>query len=167
MVVPEVSAIVSPTSSSEYSSKSENRLNSSDLDSSRLSVLRSFLDDQNSLGWAQLKENTIWKSNAKIPCSVSISDIYSPLFNGSEYAILIFLNEYAVLDKKVGYAVSNGSGYAVSVLAQIRCIFLDGYGVLVVRTVIFILFPLWSFVECRHRYAVSSLMDTVYWMSEQ
>ncbi|GJV56183.1 hypothetical protein Tco_1457188, partial [Tanacetum coccineum] len=36
------------------------------------------------------------------------------VFNGSEYAVLIFLNEYAVLDKKVKYAVSNGSGYAVS-----------------------------------------------------
>ncbi|GKA81250.1 hypothetical protein Tco_0787942 [Tanacetum coccineum] len=29
-----------------------------------------------------------------------------------------------------------------------------------------ILFPSWS-GECRHRYAVSSLMDTAYWMSEQ
>ncbi|GKA64073.1 hypothetical protein Tco_0763679 [Tanacetum coccineum] len=36
----------------------------------------------------------------------------------------------------------------------------SGYGVL-------ILFPLWSFGECRHRYAVSSLMDTAYWLSEQ
>ncbi|GJT39358.1 retrovirus-related pol polyprotein from transposon TNT 1-94 [Tanacetum coccineum] len=35
-----------------------------------------------------------------------------------------------------------------------------GYGVL-------ILFPSWSLVKCRHRYAVSSLMDTAYWMSEQ
>ncbi|GKB69610.1 hypothetical protein Tco_0931022, partial [Tanacetum coccineum] len=43
-----VSAIVFTTSSSEYSSKSKNRLNAGDLDSSRLSVLRSFLDDQNS-----------------------------------------------------------------------------------------------------------------------
>nr|GEY56050.1 hypothetical protein [Tanacetum cinerariifolium] len=34
-----------------------------------------------------------------------------------------------------------------------------GYGIL-------ILDPLWSLVKCRHRYAVSSLMDTAYWMSE-
>ncbi|GJX92146.1 hypothetical protein Tco_0345472 [Tanacetum coccineum] len=114
-----------------------------------------------------------------------------------------------------------------SEMGQIRRIFLDGYGVLDVRTVIFkclrlssrmrleygrygvltevntayreflgvkttfdifenilfpyleygvlvfpgygvlILFPLWSFVKCRHRYAVSSLMDTAYRMSKQ
>ncbi|GKA56759.1 retrovirus-related pol polyprotein from transposon TNT 1-94 [Tanacetum coccineum] len=35
-----------------------------------------------------------------------------------------------------------------------------GYGVLV-------LFSSWSFVKCRHIYAVSSLMDTAYWLSEQ
>ncbi|GJY36131.1 hypothetical protein Tco_0421509 [Tanacetum coccineum] len=40
--------MVSATSSPEYSSKLENRLNSDDLASSRISVLRSFLDDQNS-----------------------------------------------------------------------------------------------------------------------
>nr|GEW21932.1 hypothetical protein [Tanacetum cinerariifolium] len=30
-----------------------------------------------------------------------------------------------------------------------------------------ILFPSWYFVKCRHRYAVSSLMDTAYWVSER
>ncbi|GJR31009.1 hypothetical protein Tco_1107241 [Tanacetum coccineum] len=35
----------------------------------------------------------------------------------------------------------------------------SGYGVLN-------LVPLWSLVKCRHRYAVSLLMDTAYWMSE-
>ncbi|GJY48445.1 transposon Tf2-1 polyprotein, partial [Tanacetum coccineum] len=29
------------------------------------------------------------------------------------------------------------------------------------------LVPSWSLVNCRHRYTVSSLMDTTYWMSEQ
>ncbi|GKB54496.1 hypothetical protein Tco_0905249, partial [Tanacetum coccineum] len=77
------SAIVFATSSSEYSFWSENRSKSGDLDSSRLSVLKCFLDDQNSrfgslkgvnsslvellvpetrdnqsVGWAQEKENT-------------------------------------------------------------------------------------------------------------
>ncbi|GKE60480.1 hypothetical protein Tco_1510847, partial [Tanacetum coccineum] len=28
------------------------------------------------------------------------------------------------------------------------------------------LVPLWSLVKCRHRYAISSLMDAAYWMSE-
>ncbi|GJV63426.1 hypothetical protein Tco_1474254 [Tanacetum coccineum] len=70
--------------------------------------------------------------------SVTVSDNQYAVFNGCEYAILIFLNEYAVLDKKVGYAVSNGSGYAIS-----------GYR------------------PEQHRYAVSSLMDTAYWLSEQ
>ncbi|GJZ46793.1 zf-CCHC domain-containing protein [Tanacetum coccineum] len=83
--------------------------------------------------------------------SVTLSDAQYAIFNGSEYAD-------DVLDKKVGYIVSNGGGYAVSGLdysrygvltkvktayrgflevAQIRRIFLDGYGVLDVRTVIF------------------------------
>ncbi|GKD32788.1 hypothetical protein Tco_1248297, partial [Tanacetum coccineum] len=43
-----VSSIVSATSSSEFSSNSKNRSNSGDLDSSRLSVLRCFLNDRNS-----------------------------------------------------------------------------------------------------------------------
>ncbi|GKC01577.1 hypothetical protein Tco_0987713, partial [Tanacetum coccineum] len=34
------------------------------------------------------------------------------------------------------------------------------YGVL-------IFIPVWSLVKCRHWYAASFLMDTVYWMSEQ
>ncbi|GJZ31237.1 hypothetical protein Tco_0576284 [Tanacetum coccineum] len=32
---------------------------------------------------------------------------------------------------------------------------------------VLILVPLWSLVKCRHRYAISSLMDTAYRMSEQ
>ncbi|GJS37272.1 hypothetical protein Tco_0535654 [Tanacetum coccineum] len=34
-------------------------------------------------------------------------------------------------------------------------------------TAYWILFPSWSLVKCRHRYAVSSLMDMAYWLSEQ
>ncbi|GJU23191.1 retrovirus-related pol polyprotein from transposon TNT 1-94 [Tanacetum coccineum] len=34
-------------------------------------------------------------------------------------------------------------------------------------TAYWILFPSWSLVKCRHRYAVSSLMDTAYWSLEQ
>nr|GEX95388.1 hypothetical protein [Tanacetum cinerariifolium] len=29
-----------------------------------------------------------------------------------------------------------------------------------------IVFPSWSFGECRHRYTVYSLMDMAYWMSK-
>ncbi|GJU90902.1 hypothetical protein Tco_1303325 [Tanacetum coccineum] len=61
-------------------------------------------------------------------CSIYANsmDLNEPLLN-------FFLNGYAVLGKKVRYAVSNGSGYA----AQIRRIFPNGYSILVVRTVIF------------------------------
>ncbi|GJR21719.1 hypothetical protein Tco_0970246 [Tanacetum coccineum] len=38
---------------------------------------------------------------------------------------------------------------------------------LLLGTAYWILFPLWSLVKCRHRYAVSSLMDTAYWLLEQ
>ncbi|GJU37238.1 hypothetical protein Tco_1185592 [Tanacetum coccineum] len=41
------------------------------------------------------------------------------------------------------------------------------YGVLVfLDTAYWILFPSWSLVKFRHRYAVSSLMDMAYWLSE-
>nr|GEU56890.1 putative ribonuclease H-like domain-containing protein [Tanacetum cinerariifolium] len=33
-------------------------------------------------------------------------------------------------------------------------------------TVCWILLPSWSLVKCRYKYAISSLMDTVYWLSE-
>ncbi|GJT23896.1 ABC transporter C family member 8-like protein isoform X1 [Tanacetum coccineum] len=48
----------------------------------------------------------------------------------------------------------------IHILFQYGVLVFSGYGVL-------ILFPLWSFGECRHRYAVSSLMDAAYWLSEQ
>ncbi|GJX90629.1 reverse transcriptase domain-containing protein [Tanacetum coccineum] len=42
------------------------------------------------------------------------------------------------------------------------------YGVLVFPGYdVLVLFPLWTFVKRRHKYAVSSLMDMAYWMSEQ
>ncbi|GJY19847.1 hypothetical protein Tco_0392413 [Tanacetum coccineum] len=100
--------MVSATSSSEYSSWSEYRSKSGDLDSSRLSVLKCFLDDRNSHS-GSLKEYfiSIWL----------------------EYGVLVFPG-YGVLDL-VSFVVFS------EVQAQIRRIFLDGYGVLVVRTVIF------------------------------
>ncbi|GKC41784.1 hypothetical protein Tco_1059506 [Tanacetum coccineum] len=63
------------------------------------------------------------------------------VFNGTEYAVLIFLNEYAVLDRKLDtpYPMEVDTPYRVidQNSAHICRIFLDGYGVLVVRTVIF------------------------------
>ncbi|GJU99332.1 hypothetical protein Tco_1328603 [Tanacetum coccineum] len=46
--------------------------------------------------------------------------------------------------------------YGVLSFSRYGVLSFSGYGVLS-------LFPLWSFGECRHRYAVSSLMDTAYW----
>ncbi|GJW13587.1 hypothetical protein Tco_0017720 [Tanacetum coccineum] len=43
----------------------------------------------------------------------SVPDDRYAVSYGSGYAVLISLNEYAVLDRIVGYAVSNGNGYAV------------------------------------------------------
>ncbi|GJU01701.1 retrovirus-related pol polyprotein from transposon TNT 1-94 [Tanacetum coccineum] len=60
------------------------------------------------------------------------------VFNGTEYAVLIFLNEYGVLDRKLDtpYPMEVDTPYRVidQNSAQIRRIFHDGYGVLVVRT---------------------------------
>ncbi|GKB97077.1 hypothetical protein Tco_0983214, partial [Tanacetum coccineum] len=104
----------------------------------------------------------------KIECEKPI------FFNGTEYAVLIFLNEYAVLDRKLDmpypmevdtpyrfidqnsgleygrYGVSKvldmayrgflGIGTTFDIfqnIVQIRHIFLDGYGVLVFRTINF------------------------------
>ncbi|GJV64220.1 hypothetical protein Tco_1475048 [Tanacetum coccineum] len=72
-----VSAIASASSSSEYS-WSESRLKSGNLNSSRLRVLKCLLDDRNS-------------------CP---DDRYA-VSNKSGYAVLISLNEYAVLDRKL------------------------------------------------------------------
>ncbi|GJX43731.1 hypothetical protein Tco_0260407 [Tanacetum coccineum] len=70
-----VSAIASSSSSSEYS-WSECRLKSGDLNSSRLRVLKCLLDDQSSR-----------------------SDDQYVISNGSGYAVLIYWDEYAVLDR--------------------------------------------------------------------
>ncbi|GKA14444.1 hypothetical protein Tco_0694090 [Tanacetum coccineum] len=49
-------------------------------------------------------------------------------------------------------------GYIIQVFKKLTVF--SRYGVL-------ILDPLWYLVKYRHRYTVSSLMDTAYWMSEQ
>ncbi|GJX31182.1 hypothetical protein Tco_0241037 [Tanacetum coccineum] len=76
-----VSVIASASSYSEYS-WSESRLNSSDLNSSRLIVLKCLLDDRNSH-------------------SASVLDDRYAVSNGSGYAVLICWDEYAVLDRKL------------------------------------------------------------------
>ncbi|GKB08764.1 hypothetical protein Tco_0837076 [Tanacetum coccineum] len=81
-----VSAIASASSSSECS-WSESRLKLGDLNSSRLRVLKCLLDDRNSR-----LENL---ESAFVP-----DDRYA-ISNGSGYAILISLNEYVVLDRKL------------------------------------------------------------------
>ncbi|GJS82011.1 zf-CCHC domain-containing protein [Tanacetum coccineum] len=55
------------------------------------------------------------------------------------------------------YEAINGG---IKAMLEYGVLVFPGYGVL-------ILFPSWSFVKCRHRYAVSSLMDTAYWLSER
>ncbi|GJR76811.1 hypothetical protein Tco_0089176 [Tanacetum coccineum] len=174
-----VSAIVSATSSSEYSSWSENRSKSGDLDSSRLSVLKCFLDDRNShsgslKGWDPGEENNRYTEKMRKTRSVTISDNQYAVFNGTEYAVLIFLNEYAVLDRKLDtpYPMEVDTPYRVidqnsleygryGVLTELEygVLVFPGYGVLT-------LFPSWSFVKFRHIYAVSSMMYMAYWMSE-
>ncbi|GJZ90204.1 hypothetical protein Tco_0662131 [Tanacetum coccineum] len=97
--------------------------------------------------------------------SVTVSDSQYAIFNRTEYAVLIFLNKYAELDRKldtpypmeVDRPVWNMAdmAYPKSWIHPI-----GGYNVL--DLVSFVVFG-----ECRHRYAVSSLMDTAYWLSEQ
>ncbi|GJV03381.1 hypothetical protein Tco_1336950 [Tanacetum coccineum] len=91
-----VSAIVSATSSSEYS-WSKNELKSGNLNSSRLSVLKCLLDDQNSRSGSGVDVDTAYL----------------------RYWI-----------RRIGVSWSRDH-------ARIRRIFLDGYGVLVVKIVIF------------------------------
>ncbi|GKC40994.1 retrovirus-related pol polyprotein from transposon TNT 1-94 [Tanacetum coccineum] len=68
----------------------------------------------------------------------------------------------------IGYGVLKflGVGTTFDIFQNLHILYLEydvlsfsGYGVLS-------LFPLWSFGECRHGYAISSLMDTAYWSSE-
>ncbi|GKA29202.1 putative reverse transcriptase domain-containing protein [Tanacetum coccineum] len=78
--------------------------------------------------------------------------------------------------ESVRYGVSNildtaywgflGVGTTFDIFQNIHILYLQ-YGVLVFSGYgVLVLFPLWSFGECRHRYAVSFLMDTAYWLSE-
>ncbi|GKB49401.1 MAK10-like protein [Tanacetum coccineum] len=91
--------------------------------------------------------------------SVTVSDAQYVVFNRSEYAVLIFLSEYAVLDRKLDtpYSMEVDTPYRVidQNSAQIRRIFLDGYEVLVVRTVIFKYLCLSSRLRVIHRTSVS------------
>ncbi|GKC97979.1 hypothetical protein Tco_1267325 [Tanacetum coccineum] len=90
-----VSAISSASSSSEYS-WSESRLKSGDLNSSRIKVLKCLLDDRNS---HSDRKKLARESNRKTRNSVSVSDDRYAVSNGSGYAVLICLSEYAVLDR--------------------------------------------------------------------
>ncbi|GJT59615.1 hypothetical protein Tco_1003148 [Tanacetum coccineum] len=58
-------------------------------------------------------------------------------------------------------------GTTFDIFQNLHILYLE-YGVLVfLDTAYWILFPSWSLVKCRHIYAVSSLMDIVYWLLEQ
>ncbi|GJV39073.1 ATP synthase subunit delta', mitochondrial-like protein [Tanacetum coccineum] len=109
-----VFAIVSETFSSEYS-WSENKLKSGDLNSSRVSVLKCLLDDRNSR-------------------SGSSKSVNSSLV---ELLVVHYLKQ-GINNQKLDtpYPMEMDTPYRVidQSSAQIRRIFLDGYGVLVVRT---------------------------------
>ncbi|GJX78110.1 hypothetical protein Tco_0324921 [Tanacetum coccineum] len=153
---------------------------------------------------------------------VGESSIVYTLARRVDYGFIdtIDMSLYGCLEKgRYGILTEVNTAYQGFLGAQIRRIFLDGYGVLDVRIVIFKclefgrygvltevntayrgflgvettfdifqnilllyleygvwifsrygaldLVPSWSFVKCRHRYVVSSLMDTAYRMSEQ
>ncbi|GKD86127.1 hypothetical protein Tco_1357281 [Tanacetum coccineum] len=75
------------------------------------------------------------------------------IFNRSEYAVLIlWMNTlYWIRELDTPYPVDVDTPYQVIDKNRYDILILD---------------PLWSLVKCRHRYVISSLMDTVYWMSE-
>ncbi|GJX83045.1 hypothetical protein Tco_0332526 [Tanacetum coccineum] len=59
-----------------------------------------------------------------------------------------------------------GVGTTFDIFQNLHILYLQ-YGVLIFSGYdVLSLFPLWSFGECRHGYAVSSLMDTAYWLLE-
>ncbi|GJR57869.1 gag-pol polyprotein [Tanacetum coccineum] len=99
-----VSAIASTSSSSEYS-WSESRLKLGDLNSSRLRVLKCLLDDQNSrsVGFVPKKDRKFLARKS------IIENLESASVPDDRYA-------------KVGYAVSNGSGYAVFSCRPEQCL---------------------------------------------
>ncbi|GKA01604.1 hypothetical protein Tco_0674269 [Tanacetum coccineum] len=81
-----------------------------------------------------------------------LSDDQYTVFNRSEYAVLIFwMNTlYWIRGLDTPYPMEVDTSYQI----------FFGYDVLII-------IPSWSLVKCRHIYAVSSLMDTAYRMSEQ
>ncbi|GJT08172.1 hypothetical protein Tco_0842634 [Tanacetum coccineum] len=147
-----VSAIASTSSSSEYS---WSEMKSGDLNSSRLRVLKYLLDYQNSR-------------------PASGPDDRDVVSNGSGYAILICWDGYAVLDRELDTPYPMEVDTLYSTVDQNSVWKSVGYGVS--KSWIRRIDSLWIrridlyssvvFGECRHGYAVSSLMDTAYWSSE-
>ncbi|GJT42431.1 hypothetical protein Tco_0951146 [Tanacetum coccineum] len=72
-------------------------------------------------------------------------DEYDDLTNTSKDAIHAYQEIFRMMDE--GWMLIEAPGYGILVFSR--------YDVLD-------LVPLWSLVKCRHRYAVSSLMDTAY-----
>ncbi|GKB42913.1 hypothetical protein Tco_0887855, partial [Tanacetum coccineum] len=66
----------------------------------------------------------------------------------------------------IGYGVLEflGVGTTFDIFQNLHILYLEY--VVLSFSLYSILFPLWSFGECRHGYAVSSFMDTAYWFSE-
>ncbi|GKE11360.1 hypothetical protein Tco_1414911, partial [Tanacetum coccineum] len=82
---------------------------------------------------------------------------------GIRYGVLEFLRVGTTFDifqnlhiLYLEYDVLSFSGYDVLSFSGYSVLSFSGYGVLS-------FFPLWFFGECRHGYAVASLMDTTYW----
>ncbi|GJU34622.1 hypothetical protein Tco_1182976 [Tanacetum coccineum] len=94
----------------------------------------------------------------EISDSDSVSDSQYAVFNRTEYAVLIFLNEYALLDRKLD------TPYPMEVDTPYRGLEYGRYGISKVLDTAY-----WGFLGVRttHIYAVSSLKDMAYWLSEQ
>ncbi|GJS81277.1 hypothetical protein Tco_0747818 [Tanacetum coccineum] len=94
--------------------------------------------------WSAKKQQSASMSSAEAEyvaaAGCCANDRYA-VSNGSRYAVLIYLSEYVVLDRKLDtpYPMEVDTPYSTvdQNSVQIRRIFLDGYGVLVFRIVIF------------------------------
>ncbi|GKD97651.1 hypothetical protein Tco_1381548 [Tanacetum coccineum] len=119
-----VSAIVSATSSSEYS-WSENKLKSGDLNSSRLSVLKCFLDDQNSRS-GSLKDDRYAVFNRSEYAGLESVSIWR--IQGVGYDILKFLEVETMLDifQNILFPYSLNTAYCLSWILRIGSCVLRG-----------------------------------------
>ncbi|GJX42614.1 hypothetical protein Tco_0257604 [Tanacetum coccineum] len=131
----------------------------------RFDSVEAFSKLSDRIGSAVTSCNSFFNQLALISTSCNTDNRYA-VSKGSGYAVLIYWDEYAVLDKELDTPYPMEVDTLYSTVDQNSVWKSVGYGVSMSWIRLIGLYSSVVLGKCKHGYAVSFLMDMAYWSSE-